>query len=70
MSTVVFFTTLGLILGTVILVFTMHYRSAARLAQARIAGEDAAQTLAGLRGDLAEMKTRLAAVEKILKEVE
>ena len=60
----VYFLTVGLILGTVLLVFGMKYFTAARQAQ-----KDAA-SLAVMQADLAEIKTRLAAVEKILKTVE
>ncbi|MEI9993414.1 MAG: hypothetical protein WDM91_02370 [Rhizomicrobium sp.] len=70
MSPIVYFSTIGLLLGTIVIVFAMKYISAARVAQARIAGDDAAAVLGGIRADLSEIKTRLAVVEKILKEVE
>lgn len=70
MSPHIFFATLGLIIATVLAVFAMKYISAARIARARIAGEDAAAILGGIRADLSEVKTRLAVVENILKEVE
>lgn len=76
---------MGMVLGTVLLVFGMKYLSAWRLAQARIKEEDAYRDLAGraasaqtentallsaIRAELAEVKSRLGAVEHILKAVE
>ena len=62
---------------TVLLVFAMKYFSAARQARLRIASEDAYRQLAQKAVNaqaesasaLAEITTRLAAVERILKEV-
>jgi Tfp pilus assembly protein PilO len=74
-----------LVLVTILLIFAMRYFAAARRAHLRAASDDAyrelaqkavsvqtasAAALAGLQADLAEIKTRLAAVEKILREVE
>jgi Tfp pilus assembly protein PilO len=74
-----------LVLVTILLVFGMKYFSAARQAAARIASDDgfrdlaatttAAQaetiaSLASLRSELTEVKSRLSSIEKILKEVE
>jgi Tfp pilus assembly protein PilO len=76
---------LGLMFGTVLAIFGMKYFSSARQAQARIAIENSSRELAqkavaaqsenaaslsAIRAELAEIKTRLSAVEKILKEVE
>ena len=85
MSNSVFFTTLGLIILTVLTVFGMKYWSAMRQAQSRILSENAyrelaeksatAQTesanwLARLQTQMSELNARMAAVEKILKAVE
>lgn len=76
--------TIGLMLGTVLLVFGFKYFSAAYQARARITGENAYRTLAekavAVQSDTAaalstiqvefgEIRARLTAVEKILKEV-
>ncbi|HTP75555.1 MAG TPA: hypothetical protein VMJ73_01140 [Rhizomicrobium sp.] len=85
MSEPVFFATIGLILVTILVVFGMKYLSAARQAQVRITGEAeyrdiaakavAVQTQNGaalsvIQTELAQIGSRLAAVEKILKAVE
>jgi len=85
MSEPVYFISIGLVLGTILLVFGMKYLSAARQAQARITGENAYRALAEkataaqsenatllstIQAELSDMKTRLSAIEKILKEVE
>ena len=74
-----------LTLVTILLVFGMKYFSAARQTQQRLSHEGAyrdladkaavAQTagvaaLAKLEGDVAEMKAKLASIEKVLREVE
>lgn len=73
-----------LVLATILLVFGMKYLTAGRQARLRSAGETAyrelsatavaaqsasAASLAGLQADVSEMKARLAAVEKVLREV-
>jgi predicted lactoylglutathione lyase len=85
MSSVHFFMTLGLIIGTVIVIFAMKYSSTAKQTQAIVAREDAfrdltekaiaaqsqnAASLASIMTDLSQVSTRLTAVEKILKDVE
>ncbi|WP_304165987.1 hypothetical protein [Phenylobacterium aquaticum] len=85
MSAPVFFTTLSLILGTVIVVFGLRAYAAIQQAKARLGAEEAyrqiaekavagqsetAAALAGLQSVLADVPARLAAVEKILKQVE
>ncbi|WP_422365143.1 hypothetical protein [Pelagibius sp.] len=80
-----FFLLTLLTLATVLSVFGMKYFSAAKRARLRAADDgayralaektSAAQTasaasLASLEADLSDMKTRLAAVEKVLREVE
>lgn len=85
MSEYVFFTTLGLIILTVLAVFGMKYYTSIRQAQARTDGENAyralaeksatAQTenanwLARMQTQLSELNARVAAVEKVLKAVE
>lgn len=84
MSEFVYFATLGLILGTVVLVFGMRYASAVTQARARAASEHSCRqlaetaasaqsaTAAGLstiQSTLANVDSRLAAVEKVLKDV-
>lgn len=70
---------------TILLIFGMKYFSAARQAQGQFTSEkalreltatvtalqgEATTALAALRTELADIKSRLASVEKILKEVE
>lgn len=74
-----------MLLATILLVFGMKYYSAARQAQARVTREDAYRELAAAavaaqsagasalsmaQSDLSEIKARLAAIEKVLREVE
>ncbi|MBS0376126.1 MAG: hypothetical protein JSR73_16215 [Proteobacteria bacterium] len=85
MSTSVYFISLTAMFGTVIVVFAMKYGSAVFAARARLAGDAAYRSLAeqalaaqaeqqaalaGLRADLSQLATSVAAVEKILKQVE
>ncbi len=85
MSGINFFITLGLILGTILLIYGMKYFADTQKARARVKGEDAyrqlAETalaaqsetttsLAAIMAELSRVATRLTAVEKILKEVE
>lgn len=81
----VYLLTLFLPLGTVLLIFGMKYYAAVQQAKARLASDEAyrqvaeqaaaaqaetAATLAAMSTMLADVKTRLATVEKILREVE
>jgi signal transduction histidine kinase len=67
-----------LVLVTILLVFGMKYFSAARAVHARANGEEAYRELAekavasqaAVQADFSEMKIRLAAIEKLLREVE
>ena len=74
-----------LVLITVVLLFGMKYFSASRQAMFRVAGDDSLRQLAEksalaqaasaasltvVQSDVAEVKTRLAAIEKLLREVE
>ena len=74
-----------LVLVTILLVFGMKYFSAARTAHARANGEEAYRELAEkavalqaanaasqatIQADFSEMKIRLTAIEKLLREVE
>src|ERR1700688_1205145 len=74
-----------LVLITVVLLFGMKYFSASRQAMFRVAGDDSlrqlaeksalaqaasAASLTEVQSDVAEVKTRLAAIEKLLREVE
>ena len=85
MSATIYLLTLCLPLGTVLLVFAMRYVSAVQQAKARLANDEAyrkiaetaataqsetAAALASIGAALADVRTRLTAVEKILKEVE
>ncbi|HEX8609953.1 MAG TPA: hypothetical protein VF800_01520 [Telluria sp.] len=85
MSEHVFLITIGLPLVTVLLIFGMKYAAAIAQARARLAGDEAyrqvaaqaaaaqadtAAALAAVNANLAEMKTRVAAVEKLLRDVE
>lgn len=56
-----------LALATILLVVAM--RSFAGRRHARTAAQPSAAALEALRGDVGEMKTRLAAVETLLREV-
>ena len=70
MDTLVYFTTLGLILGTVLLVFGMRYRAQMRQADAQSSAQsETASALSVIQTSLDDVKTRLAAVEKMLKDV-
>jgi Tfp pilus assembly protein PilO len=85
MSEPLYLLSIGLMFGTVLAIFGMKYFSSARQAQARLAIENSSRELAqkavaaqsenaaslsAIRTELAEVKSRLIAVEKILKEVE
>jgi hypothetical protein len=74
-----------LVLVTILLVFGMKYFSAARIVHARANGEEAYRELAekavalqaanaasqaAIQADFSEMKIRLTAIEKLLREVE
>jgi Tfp pilus assembly protein PilO len=74
-----------LLFVTILLIFGMKYFSAARQAQARVTTDaafrelaaratalqsEAVAALASVRAELGDIKSRLASVEKILKEVE
>jgi len=85
MSETIYLLTICLPLATILIVFGMRYWAAMQQAKLRLSNEDAyrqladkavgaqaetAAALAAVNATLAEMKTRLAAVEKMLKEVE
>jgi Tfp pilus assembly protein PilO len=85
MSTPVYFLTMAFVLGTVLTVFGMRYFAALQQAKAKLAHDDAyrriaetagtaqaetAATLLAIQSGLAEVRARLAAIEKILKDVE
>ena len=85
MSEHLYLISLGLLFGTPLLIFGMKYASAAYQARARALNEDAYRALAAkavnvqsesavllssIQTDVSEIKTRLVAVEKILKAVE
>jgi len=85
MTELLYLLTICLPLATVLLVFGMRYFSAIQQARARLANDDAyrqlaekaataqaetATALSAIQAALADVRTRLTAVEKILKEVE
>ncbi|MGZ5933766.1 MAG: hypothetical protein ACXWLV_03555 [Rhizomicrobium sp.] len=85
MSEHLYLLSIGLVLGTILIIFGMKYFSAARQAQSRVLSENAyrelaqkavavqsenATSLSSMQAELSEINTRLAAVEKILKAVE
>jgi Tfp pilus assembly protein PilO len=85
MSENLYLLTICLPLGTILLVFGMRYFSAFQQAKARLANDEAyrkiaeqtaaaqaetAAALSSIHATLADLRTRLAAIEKVLKEVE
>jgi len=74
MSQSLYILTICLFLGTILLVFGMRFLSAFLQARARLANDDAYRLIAekavAIQSSLADIKGRLASVEKILKEVE
>ena len=85
MSETIYLLTLSLPLATILLVFGMRAFAAVQQAKARLANDEAyrqlaekaafaqtaaASALASIDANLADVKARLAAVEKVLKEVE
>ncbi len=85
MSQPVYFLTIGMVLATILAIFGMRYRSTGQQAKARLAEEQAyreiatravadqagtAATLASIQSELTGIGTRLAAIERVLKEVE
>ncbi len=85
MSANIYVLTLSLSLGTVLLIFGMRYFSALQQAKARLANDGAYRqiaetagaaqsetvtTLSYIQSTLDDVRTRLTAIEKILKDVE
>jgi len=71
MSESVYFLTLCLPLGTILVVFGMRYRALVLQARAQAAGHvDSAAALKSIADSLADVQARLAGIEKILKAVE
>jgi hypothetical protein len=85
MSEHVYLLTIGLPFGTILLVFGMKYVSAMLQARARLANDGAYRaiaekslavqaqtdaTLSSIQFALSELRSRLAAIERVLKEVE
>jgi len=81
----IYFITLGVMFGTIIIVFGIRYLQASAVAGADAAHTDAyrklasdavtaqagnAATLSAIQSELAEIKARMASVETILKAVE
>lgn len=63
----IYLLTIGLPLATVLIIFGMRYASRVAQAKASLRMESAQQEVLD---SLSEIKTRLAAIEKILKDVE
>jgi len=85
MSESTYFLTLCLVFGTILIIFGMRYFSAFQQAKARLANDEAyrqiaakaataqaetAAALSSIDASMADLKSRLAGVEKILKQVE
>jgi hypothetical protein len=85
MSEPLYLLSISLVFGTTLVIFGMKYFSAAHQARSRAMGEEAyrdlaakavaaqseaATSLAAVKGELSDIKSRMAAVEKILKAVE
>ncbi len=85
MTTTLYLLTLVLPLGTILIVFGVRYWSAVQQAKARLANDDAyrqlaetassaqsriATSLAAVEANLSDVRTRMAAMEAILKAVE
>jgi hypothetical protein len=85
MTTVVYFITLGVLSGTPLAIFGLKYWAAAKAADAQTQTQEAyrklaadavtaqagnAATMSAVQSELADIKARMIAVEKILKEVE
>ena len=77
MSAAIYLTTLSLPLGTILLVFGMRYYAQIQQAKARLAGDEAYRQIAeravadhaAVATALASIEIRLAAIEKVLKDV-
>ncbi|HEY1604544.1 MAG TPA: hypothetical protein VGF77_02995 [Allosphingosinicella sp.] len=85
MTAIFYLLTLVLPLATILIVFAMRNRAAVQQARARLANDDAyrqlaesasaaqariAASLAAMEASLSDLRTRMAAVETILKAVE
>jgi hypothetical protein len=85
MTAILYLLTLVLPLATILIVFAMRYYAAVQQANARLANDDAyrqlaesasaaqsqiATSLAAMESNLSDVRTRMAAVETILKAVE
>jgi hypothetical protein len=71
MSEYLYLLTICLPLGTLLVIFAMKYWSAAQQARALAASQsEMASVLASIDGSLSDVRARLTAVEKILKDVE
>ena len=71
MSEHVFLFTIFMVLAAILLVFGIRAFSAIQQARYRArASEDTARTLASIDAALADLRTRIAAIEQILKQVD
>ena len=85
MTTILYLMTLVLPLATILIVFGMRYYAVVQQARARLANDDAyrqlaesasaaqsqiATSMAAMEANLSDVRTRMAAVETILKAVE
>jgi hypothetical protein len=70
METWIYFITLGLILGTILLIFGLRFVTQMRQAEAQVSAQsETTAALGAIQTSLTDLKTRLAAVEKMLKDV-
>ena len=85
MSEPIYLTTIGIFFGTVLAIFAMRSFAAIQQAKARLASDEAYRTVAekaalaetqtaaalvAIQATLDDMRSRLGAIEKVLKEVE
>lgn len=75
MSEKIFLITISLPLITILLVFAMRYFAAVQQAKVRVAADEAARlnsekTLALMAANLEDVKSRVMAIERMLKEVD
>jgi hypothetical protein len=85
MSEHVYFLTIGMFLGTVLIVFAMRYYSVVQQARARLMHEDSYRTIAAqavenhaataaavssIQTSLADIAARIVTIERVLKEVD
>ena len=71
MSSEVFLATISIVLGTILVIYAIRHFSAMQYAKLRAAAEAGnTATLSTIQAGLDDIRTRLGAIEKILKNVE